>query len=1603
MATSSRTFLAPEVIQTSSMDCGPASLKCVAQGYGVSVSYGRLREACQTSVDGTSIDTLEEIAVMLGFEAEQIICPADHVTADGADALPCIVVTVLPSGATHFVVAWRRVGDRVQIMDPGVGRRWVSAREFEQMLYIHEMSLPAEAWAAWSDTEELLEPLGRRYEQVAKRSFTRLAEEMLQDERGELAATVDAAVRLSQELVAAGGLRRGGEAARFIDRVIEGGLEAAAELIPVNYWTALPEPEREGDEPEVWIRGAVLVRFAGLRDVAGGDDEVEVVEEVVAALQESSSAPWRRLVELLTRAASGGTLFMLFLAAVLLALGGVVEAFLFRALIDLHETLELESQRAVAVVQVVSLLAGLLGLGLVHALVARWVGRSIEGRLRVEFRQALARLNARYFASRLRSDMAERAHALGSMRAAAGLVVSGWSAVVQLVVSVAVMCWLEPSIWPVVAVASAVLLVTPLIAQPALSERELRARVHAAAISQVVLDSLLGILPIRTHNAGESMGREHAARLSEWIRAQRAVIHAVSLVRGVESLVSLAAMLAIGWAFWLARPNLVGVLLLVYWAGELAGAARGFAGAVFSYPGVRNTLVRLDEILLAEQEGDQGEPVTRGPGGASVRARDAGVVVAGRSVLSGLELDIEPGEHVAIVGKSGAGKSTFIQALIGLNANLEGSLTIDGAPPRIEDAAEHIAWLDPSIYLWNASMMENILYGVDGQVDVVGLTRDAELRPLLAKLPSGLRTQLGESGRLLSGGEGQRVRMARALARADARLVLLDEPLRGLERDLRHVLLARMRERWCDATLICVTHDLQATRAFDRVLVIEDGQLVEDGAPTALLADESSRYAELIAADELVDERGWGDASWRHLTLVDGKIELTPRRELDEAAHAQGDGGADEERASSFADDELASWSARELHRGVSELIDSAPFGEVSEALAPAPGGAGALGDWFRAVGARCGVHFEPTSVKLGELDEVLRGGAPMVAQIERDGEVSYLLVCGATSRSLRVIAPGGVTREVSARVVNDAMVQGAFARPLAALSGLIEGAGARSARRARVERVMLESIAGARTLPTFWLLEPRVDEPLPAALGRVGVWRHFASLIVLGVVQYVLFTASWGLIGSGALTGEMQRGWMIAWVLVTLTMVPVSVLSARAAGSVGMWAMYVVKTRLLVGALRFDPREIRARGVGQLMGQLYESEVIGQLLLSGALGAVGAVIQLAMAGWVLSSGGHGASMVGALLVWCVVTAALSRALFVWLERWTKARVALSDDLVEKMLGHATRLVQQPARSRHDGEDELLATYIRGSAGLDRITAASSAVLERGWLVFAFLVFAPALVAAEAGSASVAVTLGGVLLAGGALASLGATLDDFGRAVIAWGAAREFFHAASGGDVDAPARAYEDVRGGGADDEPLLVGRGLSFAHERRARPVLDAADFELFRGERVLVQGSSGAGKSTLASILAGLRRPDAGLMMLGGIDSHTMSARAWRERVLLVPQFHENHIVSGTLGFNLLMGREWPCEPSVLEEAEVVCRELGLGALLDAMPGGMNQMVGETGWALSHGERNRVFIARALLQRADVVIFDESFSALDPESLGMVFECVLSRCPTMIVIAHP
>ena len=153
-----------------------------------------------------------------------------------------------------------------------------------------------------------------------------------------------------------------------------------------------------------------------------------------------------------------------------------------------------------------------------------------------------------------------------------------------------------------------------------------------------------------------------------------------------------------------------------------------------------------------------------------------------------------------------------------------------------------------------------------------------------------------------------------------------------------------------------------------------------------------------------------------------------------------------------------------------------------------------------------------------------------------------------------------------------------------------------------------------------------------------------------------------------------------------------------------------------------------------------------------------------------------------------------------------------------------------------------------------------------------------------------------------------------------------------------------------------------SFAMGRGA-PVLQACSLEMRLGSASCSKGRQEAASPRWPRCSRGCGSRSPGCSSWVGWICQRLGP-GWRQRVVAVPQFHDNHVFTGTLAFNLLMGRHWPPQPADLQAAEALCRALELGPLLDRMPAGVWQLVGETGWQLSHGERSRLYIARALLQ---------------------------------------
>jgi ATP-binding cassette, subfamily B, bacterial len=668
------------------------------------------------------------------------------------------------------------------------------------------------------------------------------------------------------------------------------------------------------------------------------------------------------------------------------------------------------------------------------------------------------------------------------------------------------------------------------------------------------------------------------------------------------------------------------------------------------------------------------------------------------------------------------------------------------------------------------------------------------------------------------------------------------------------------------------------------------------------------------------------------------------------------------------------------------------PAGEIPT---PPPqiveGGPKTFSEWVEAAALRLGLEADPEEIRYVQADRRIQCAAPALVWCS---ETRLLVLLGPDT----VIAPDRSIRRVGREAIRAELCLAAEGPLIKEIEALLAASGIPQRRWRKARAALLATRLATVRVGYSWALRLEPGADFWQQLRRARVPRGLLGLTGAYLAQYLVWLLSWWIIGVGALEGRLDRGLLLAWALLLATVVPLRAAVTWLQGRVAITASGILKERLLYGALRLEPSEIRREGAGQLLGRVIESEALESLALSGGFLALVSLVELIASAAVLAAGAGGWWHAGLLLAWIGFALLLTRRYYANEKVWTEARLWMTHELVERMVGHRTRLVQEPREHWHTAEDQALDRYQEISRRVDRSAAMLMALIPRGWLVLGIAALTPAFLAGSS-SAGMAISLGGVLLAYSAFQRLASGLWNLVGARIAWNQVAPLFQAAARNDTPGSGALAAAASSGNS----LLEAHDLTFRYEGRSDPVLRRCSLTVAAGDRILLEGPSGGGKSTLASLLCGTLRPGSGLLLAGGLDRQVLGKTGWLRRVAAAPQFHENHVLTGTFLFNLLLGRPGWIEPRDLEEAEAICRQLGLGPLLEKMPAGMLQMVGESGWQLSHGEASRLYIARALLQGAGVMIFDESFAALDPENLRMAVDCVVSRAPAVMVIAHP
>lgn len=285
------------------------------------------------------------------------------------------------------------------------------------------------------------------------------------------------------------------------------------------------------------------------------------------------------------------------------------------------------------------------------------------------------------------------------------------------------------------------------------------------------------------------------------------------------------------------------MMLLMPPLQHLAGLNATFASISVAAKSIFDT---MDEAV----EEDKGTVELKNVKGA-IEFKDVHLTYPGttREAIKGVTLSVRSGEHVALVGLSGSGKSSMVNLVPRFWSVTSGAVTVDGV--NVEDCTltslrNHIAVVSQNVILFDTTVRENIAYGMPeaSEAAIEKAVEAAALAEVVAALPKGLDTPVGEAGGLLSGGQKQRISIARALLK-DAPILILDEATSALdsesENQIKEALETLMRGRTC----LTVAHRLSTIDRADRIVVMQDGVIVEEGTPAELLA-KGGVYARMV-------------------------------------------------------------------------------------------------------------------------------------------------------------------------------------------------------------------------------------------------------------------------------------------------------------------------------------------------------------------------------------------------------------------------------------------------------------------------------------------------------------------------------------------------------------------------------------------------------------------------------------------------------------------------------------------------------------------------------------------------------------------------------------
>jgi ATP-binding cassette, subfamily C, bacteriocin exporter len=581
-----------------------------------------------------------------------------------------------------------------------------------------------------------------------------------------------------------------------------------------------------------------------------------VVPEAGAQASPTGTAPvgpWRRFLGLL--AGHRSLMIEAFFCALLLTILGLATSYFIQHLVD-SVLVRHENRLLNALGTGMLLIVGFRVLfGMLRQYLLAHAGRKVDLTLISGYSRHILGLPIRFFEMRRVGEILSRVNDAGKVReAVSGTTLTAIVDGVLVVVMLAVL-WLYDVRLALVATAFVPLLVLSVMAHhPASRKRSRDAMEGAAKLSAHLVEDVSGVETVK------AFGCERG-------RAQQGEEHLVGLVRSVFSLQKLnISMSTLGMLV----TGVAGIVVLWYGGYRVMDGALTIGELMFFYSllthmleplerlasvnlKIQDALVAVDRLyqvmdMELESNGETDRVPFRGVR-ESIELRQVSFRYGCRSnVLEDLNLTIPAGKTVAIVGESGSGKSTLLKLLQGFYQPTGGSILIDGADLRDIDLGSlrsRIAVVSQEPFIFNGTIRENITLGTPNAflAEVMEAAQAAGLHDFIAGLPERYETVIGERGSNLSGGQRQRLAIARALLRRPE-VLIFDEATSHLDTATERAIQESLRTALADKTVVLVAHRLSTIRHADRIYVLKDGLVAEEGTHRQLLA-RGGLYAEL--------------------------------------------------------------------------------------------------------------------------------------------------------------------------------------------------------------------------------------------------------------------------------------------------------------------------------------------------------------------------------------------------------------------------------------------------------------------------------------------------------------------------------------------------------------------------------------------------------------------------------------------------------------------------------------------------------------------------------------------------------------------------------------